>query len=391
MRRTRILLAAAWVLLVLLFPWLVSCRSLPPRHGPFLRGVWVPRWDFKTREDVDRIMRNAADMGFDHVLFQVRGSADAFYRSELEPWSDALGGKDPGFDPLQEAVVQGHALGLKVHAWVNVAPGWRGVKPPISRRHVFYTHPEWFLTGRDGKRQPLKPNYYVSLNLCLPEVRAHITAVMEDIARRYDIDGIHLDYIRFLERKKGEDYPYDERTLSLYERETGLTPRVDPERWNSWRRGCVNKLVREIGAAARKVHPGLVLSAAIIKRMDYAKRELFQDARLWAEKGWVDAFYPMNYERSNNERFAAFCRETVELRRRGARVLEGIGSWLHGKNPSISVKQIRLARELGADGIAIFSYAALFPSAASPAGLPQKKEMAALREALKPVILGIEP
>ncbi len=391
MSHCRVFSRAAWVLPLLLFPWLGSCRSLPPRHGPFLRGVWVPRWDFKTREDVDRIMENCARMGFDHVLFQVRGAADAFYRSELEPWSEQLGGKDPGFDPLQEAVTRGHALGLKVHAWVNVVPGWRGEKPPSSRRHLFYTHPEWFLVGRDGKRRLLAKGYYVGLNVCLPEVRDYLASVTADIARRYDVDGIHLDYIRFLERKKGEDFPYDSRTLSLYEKETGLTPHMDPLRWDSWRRDCVNKLVREISAATRKVHPGLVLSAAVIKRLEYAREKLFQDARLWAEKGWVDAFYPMNYVRSDNERFAAYCRETVELRRYGAKVLEGIGAWLHAKHPSTAAEQVRIAREEGADGVAIFSYAALFPSAAPAEGLPEPRGMAALRDALLPVIRGIRP
>jgi len=368
-----------------------SCRSVPPRQGPFLKGVWVPRWDFKTREDVVRIVENCAAMGFDHVLFQVRGTADAFYRSDLEPWSDQLGGKDPGFDPLRVAVTQAHAMGLKLHAWVNVVPGWRGTKPPSSREHVFYTHPEWFLVGKDGKRQPLKPNYYVGLNVCLPEVRKHITSVMEDIARRYEVDGIHLDYIRFLERKKGEDYPYDPRTLALFKKETGLTPRSDPERWASWRRGCVDRLVREIAVTTKKVHPGLVLSAAVIKRMDYARKELFQDARLWAENGWVDAFYPMNYQRSDNRAFRRYCRETVVLRKYGSKVLEGIGSWLHAKKPSLSVVHVRIAWEEGADGVAVFSYAALFPSAASPGGLPTTKGMAALRDALKPVLQGIWP
>ncbi len=391
MRSLRVLRTGAWILALFFLPWLAACGGLPPRHGPFLRGVWVPRWDFKTREDVERIVENCASLGFDHILFQVRGTADAFYRSDLEPWSDLLGGKDPGFDPLRTACERAHALGLRIHAWVNVVPGWRGTKPPSSKKHLFYTHPEWFLVGRDGKRQPLKPDYYVGLNVCLPEVRAHITAVMADIARRYDVDGIHLDYIRFLERKKGEDYPYDSRTLALYEKDTGLTPHMDPGRWNAWRRGCVNELVRGISRACRRVHPGVEISAAVIKRMDHAREVLFQDARFWAEKGWVDAVYPMNYERSDLERFASYCRETIRLRRYGVRVLEGIGVWLHDKNPSVAVKQIEIARREGADGVALFSYAALFPSAAPAEGLPDSKGMAGLREALKPFLCGIRP
>src|SRR5687767_13170041 len=75
------------------------------------RALWITRFDYKTREDVVRAIENAKAAGFDTVLFQVRGNATAFYRSQLEPWAAELGGADPGFDPLEVAIEAAHERG----------------------------------------------------------------------------------------------------------------------------------------------------------------------------------------------------------------------------------------------------------------------------------------
>jgi uncharacterized lipoprotein YddW (UPF0748 family) len=306
-------------------------------------------------------------LGCDHVLLQVRGNGDALYRSDLEPWSEVLGGKDPGFDPLAAAVAAGHALGLEVHAWVNVVPGWRGAAPPRSPRHLFHTHPEWFLVGRDGRREPLRKDYYVGLNPCLPAVRAHIVAVCRDIAGRYRVDGLHLDYIRFLERPRGADYPYDRRTLALYRRDTGLPPEEDGGRWDEWRRGCITRLVREIRRAVKDLRPDLHLSAAVSAKLDYGRTRNFQDAREWARAGLVDALYAMNYHVDDGV-FAGRARDTIALQAHGVPVLQGIGAFKHlAADPAATARQIGLARELGAAGVGVFAYASLFAPADRPA------------------------
>ena len=201
---------------------LSSVGCVGPQITQPMRAIWVTRFDYKTESDVARIVDNCANAGFNAILFQVRGNGTAFYDSKLEPWADELGGKDPGFDPLALAVERAHSHDVELHAYVNVMPAWRGTEPPEDPEQLYNAHPEWFWYDQHGDRQALS-SFYVSLNPCLPEVREYIVAVFEDLAARYDIDGLHLDYIRFpneppaTPKGSGIDYPHDAKTLALYE------------------------------------------------------------------------------------------------------------------------------------------------------------------------------
>ena len=119
-------------------------ESQPP--DPF-RALWVTRWDYRTEADVKRAVSEAASLGVTDLIWQVRGQADAYYKSALEPWGEELlrdlppGTKEPKADPLAIAVSEAHARGMKLHAWVNVMPLWKGTTPPKSMVHPFYLHP----------------------------------------------------------------------------------------------------------------------------------------------------------------------------------------------------------------------------------------------------------
>src|SRR5688572_12674087 len=91
-----------------------------------VRAIWVTRFEYQTEADVKAIVANCAALGFNTILFQVRGQADAYYRSSIEPWAERLGGRDPGFDPLDVACREAKRRGVALHAWVNVMPAWRG-------------------------------------------------------------------------------------------------------------------------------------------------------------------------------------------------------------------------------------------------------------------------
>ena len=82
---------------------LLCALFLTPSGREPVRAIWVTRFEYRTETDVRSIISNCAKLGFNTILLQVRGQADAYYRSEIEPWADRLGGKDPGFDPLAVA------------------------------------------------------------------------------------------------------------------------------------------------------------------------------------------------------------------------------------------------------------------------------------------------
>ncbi len=166
-----------------------------------VRGIWLTRFAWSNREELEDALGELAAAGFTDVYFQVRGNFDAYYPSAYEPWAEKLTGtlgQDPGWDPLALVVDQGHALGMRVHAYINVFPLWRGLAPPAesSPRHALLDHPDWWLGRADGSPWALNDSY-VFADPGAPGVRQRVVAVSEDLLDRYALDGLHLDYIRY--------------------------------------------------------------------------------------------------------------------------------------------------------------------------------------------------
>jgi uncharacterized lipoprotein YddW (UPF0748 family) len=358
----------------------IACLSLvlagtafaAPSRAAEVRALWVTRFEYRTEADVRTILRNSAALGFNTVLFQVRGQADAYYRSEIEPWADRLGGRDPGFDPLDVACREAKRLGIALHAWVNVMPAWRGKTPPVDRGHVALRRPEWIVVDRQGKRQPFN-DHYVVLNPCLPEVREYLASVAGDIAARYPVDGVHLDYIRFIEG----DWSYDKKTLALFRAKTGVFPSRDPQAWDEFRREAVTETVRMIRRAVKVARPEATLSAAVFSTAK-GRRERFQDAEGWARQGLVDWVMPMTYE-DGGAAFEALVSD-AERAFRGAAVLPGVGAYKH-ESAEQTLRQLRAAR----NGFALFSYSSLY---VSPDETRRENELLcrARREAVKSLL-----
>jgi uncharacterized lipoprotein YddW (UPF0748 family) len=340
-----------------------------------MRAIWVTRFEYKTADDVTRIIDNCADAGFNAVLFQVRGNGTVFYPSQIEPWAEQLGYQDPGYDPLALALKQAHGRGVELHAWVNVMPAWRGPDEPGIENQLYFTHPEWFWYDQDGKRQPLqhevgerKRGWYASINPCLPEVREYLVSVFQELVADYEVDGLHMDYIRFPNERvvPGEeipDYPRDERTLALYQEETGLAPDDDNEAWNRWRTDQVTKLVADIHAMMRRTRPRAVLSASVESVRERALHH-FQDGRRWMDDGILDVAVLMNYTDSPAE----FAERIDPWLANEPDVPVVPGLWF-GRHPDTSAEQatqavkeqIQIAREKTGN-FCIFAYSSLFDS-----------------------------
>jgi uncharacterized lipoprotein YddW (UPF0748 family) len=337
------------------------------------RALWVTRFDYDSEAKIARIMEIAAGAHFNIIYFQARAAADAYYRSSLEPCAALLCGKlggTPSYDPLEVAVREGHRHGLQVHAYLNALTGRpAGIegqcKPmpepdPGNPRHVLLDHPEWVMSDRNGRRLPC-PNSeeYVWLSPSFPEVRTRLAAVAADIARRYDVDGIHLDRIRY----PGNDWSWDEVSRAGF----GRNPDKYPAEWKAYRTGLVNAMVRETHDSINAVKPGLVLSAAVWAVYDdkwhwktlAGKTDLMQDSRAWAKEGYIDVLVPMTYSliKDHCARIDWGCMLEEQLqgseRETGRQMYIGIDA---GKGAREIVNQIRLARAKGATGMAIFSF-----------------------------------
>lgn len=324
--------------------------------GP-VRGVWVARFQYRYADDVREIVRNCAEMGCNTIFWQVRGAGTVAYPSKLEPWSQELDYADPGFDPLALAVQESHRQGLRIEAWVNVLPGWRGRQPPPMRGQLWNAHPDWFLHDAHGRRQPLG-DFYVIVNPCLPEVRRHIVRVVEEIVTGYDVDGVHLDYVRYAWETTPDaeqKYPRDRRTLALYRHETGKHPDDDPSAWSTWRARQLTRLVGEIRQMLDCRRPGATLTAAVTRNPNSAYQQFFQNGVAWLRSGLVDALMPMIYTDTLSDFVAS-----VNAYRRlvgDRRVIPGVGIYKHNTKTAMR-QQLAHCTDRGGD-FALFSYDSL--------------------------------
>ena len=340
---------------------------------PEARALWVTRFDYDSEAKIARIMETAARSNFNIIYFQARAAGDAYYRSAIEPCAALLCGKlggTPSYDPLEVAVREGHRRGLQVHAYLNAltgrAAGIEGQCKPIPEpdpgnpRHVLLDHPEYVMSDRTGRLLPC-PNSeeYVWLSPAFPEVRSRLAAVAADIARRYEVDGIHLDRIRY----PGNAWSWDPASRA----EFGKHPDRHPAEWKDYRTGLVSRMVRETWDSITAVKPGLVFSAAVWGiyhdkwqwKTLAGKTDLMQDYRAWAREGYMDILVPMTYSRikARCARIDWGCMLDEHLqggeRETGRQMYIGIDA---SKGAREIVNQIRLARSRGVTGMAIFSF-----------------------------------
>ncbi|MHC5018626.1 MAG: glycoside hydrolase family 10 protein [Planctomycetota bacterium] len=339
----------------------VATPAAAPEAPAEVRAIWVTRWDYKTADDVRRAIARVKKMGANTVLFQVRGQADAFYRSALEPWAQELGGTDPGFDPLQVACETAKQLGVSLHAYMNVMPVWKGAKAPRAANHIWNAHPEWIVVHKSGRRQQLN-DHYVVLNPAHPSARKHLVNVFADVATRYPVDGIHLDYVRYLSL----DYSWDPTSLRRFALATGKRPGDDGAAWDQWRRDQVTETVRDIVAACKAARPGVIMSAAVWRTPQSGHDRFLQDVPRWYRQGLLDWSFPMIYTR-----------DAVTFRRQLAanlashtrtRILPGIGSYMHVQDPAQTARQVEASRNAGAGGFGLFAYGSFFSTADSDGG-----------------------
>ncbi|HCK60780.1 MAG TPA: hypothetical protein DHW11_06100 [Gemmatimonadetes bacterium] len=361
----------------------------PVRTFDEVRALWVVRFTMTSKEAILGMIVEAERSGINTLVIQVRGRADAFYKSSLEPRGESV--REPAsFDPLEFAIGEAHDRGIAVHAWVNTHLVWGPAQLPQSPDHIVNAHPEWLSVPRELGRElatvdPFESRFvdqliqYAEENSSTvegvytspshPAVQDHVHAIWMDLARRYDLDGIHFDYIRF----PSDRYDYsigaierfrvwlrgqltDERWGKLNQAyESDLYAFVDGEAelWNQFRRGHITHLVERIYRDVKAFNPHLTISAAVIADTELALNDRFQAWPEWLEQGIIDIAVPMAYTR-DPERFRELvgtARSAVKVRHR---VWAGIGAYMNTVEATIGMIDIARSEEVG--GVVLFSY-----------------------------------
>lgn len=388
--RRRPLVPVGWglfLLTLITLPGAAPARAQVRPLAEEVRAVWVVRTSLAGPGEPGRIVRAAKDLGANTLLVQVVGRGDAWYPSTILPRAEAL--PLAAGDPLRAIVAAAHAESLSVHAWINVALVWSSPDPPVDRRHVVHAHPEWIMRlpgGRsfaDVSMDSLHAWWVEGLfaETSHPGYRRHLRTVVGELLAGYDLDGIHLDYVR----RPILDGGYDPTTLGAF-LEAGDPDRprllpgwqetLDPVRyrwpdysdevdgaghraWNRRRREAVTQAVREIRAeldlAIRRDGRPRLLTAAVIPEPDRARRRFAQDWPAWIEEGLLDVAVLMCYARGRDAATAQLAAALAEAP--GDRLVAGIGVW-HQPLGEAAIS-LRRALSLAPRGVSVFSYGAL--------------------------------
>jgi uncharacterized lipoprotein YddW (UPF0748 family) len=308
----------------------------PPNE---VRALWVVRTTLTSNEKIRTMVESAANAGFNTLIVQVRGRGDAYYRSQWEPRAVALRGQRADFDPLAATLTEAKRKGLKVHAWVNTNLLANLDELPNDPDHIYNARPEWLAVPRAvaAELYSLTPSDLryrtkvvewskanraelegVYVSPAHPAVREHIYSIWMDILSRYEVDGLHFDYVRFA----SPDFDYSRASLERFR--AWLEPRlsaperrllesalkIDPlaaaasysEQFADFQREQVTSLVERIYYGVKKRKPGLTVSAAVFANDENAYTRRFQDWRRWLAMGVPDGLHNRNGHVSQTDR-----------------------------------------------------------------------------------------
>ena len=284
-----------------------STADMPPAAPREFRGVWVATvgnidWPDKPGEATEQQQREAiaildkcAELNINAVILQVRPAADALYASKIEPWSYYLTGEqgkapEPFYDPLAFWVSEAHKRGIELHAWFNPFRARAGsAKYKASSTHVSEANPK--IVREFNGWQWMDPAEQAAQDQTF--------RVFMDVAKRYDVDGLHIDdyFYPYPEYLKNEPFP-DNDSWQRYQAAGGKMNRDD------WRRENINKLIHRVydGLKREKKQVKFGISPfgighnrpAVVKGFDQYEK-LFADAELWLKEGWSDYFTPQIY------------------------------------------------------------------------------------------------
>ena len=388
---------ASRILLAVALP-LAACAAACAPHRPAplfhplpvpaeVRALWVARNTLEQPDSIRAMVARAHDAGFNTLIVQVRGRGDAYYASRWEPRAAGIVA-DSKFDPLALVIREAHQRGMSVHAWLNTALLANVAPPPADPRHMLNARPDLLAVPYALARElypmdPRDPQYRakivehargardrvegVYMSAAAPETKEHIYSLWMDVLDHYDVDGLNFDYVRY----PAPDFDYSRVSLdrfrlwlvpqlTLADRARFMGLEADPliyadsfpARYGDFRREQVTDLVERIYYGVKKRNPDVLVSADVFGNATDAYENRFQDWRSWLRRGFLDAAVLMSYS-PNTTVWAEQIRVAVEAGGRD-KVWAGIGAYRQVADSTVA--KIRLGRQLGARGFALFSY-----------------------------------
>lgn len=340
--------------------------------GAEIRSLWVLPWNIKTPAAIDAVIADAISHNQNELLLEVRYRSDTFYSPNRlsqrflnpEPRSYIL--DNALFDPLNYALCKAKEQGLRVQAWLVVFNATPLDSKRLQENYIYQNHRDWLTTDSQNRPMSSREQFGYFLDPGIPDVQDYLLDVFSDIVDSYpDLDGIHLDYVRYPSVSLG----YHPVSLARYTE----AKQHEELSWNQWRIRQVTEFVERLGARLKDIKPELILSAAVFSNIYEARNLYAQDWFDWLNRGIIDLAYPMTY----HVKYKSFVDQLEAMQENGNtdRIVVGLRAWnakggslTERHSPSYNINhiedRIRYIRKHDFAGISLFSYEGIIKDSA---------------------------
>ena len=357
---------------------IIFSKDIDKNNSINYQCLWVVRDALKSEKSINELINFASEKKINDLFVQVRGRGDALYNSQIIPRSQLL--PDNDFDPLLYLLKNIKDKGIKVHAWVNVYLLWSSKTLPRDEKHLIYNNNEWIDTTEewpvdiDSELNKVSKNngsegIFLSPNH--PEVNNYLLYVFKELLDKYEIDGLHLDYIRYQDIDFGRN-PY---AIAQFKKDVGRDPtpwfleversnKASPrlignmKQWSNAKRKSITNLVKETKSLINDSYPEVLLSAAVKPNLYIARERFLQEWDVWLAAGYLDKAFLMNYA-TDLRAFAAnidimYDNLPKKYRRK---IVMGISTY--NQNSDEALTKVKYTKVTRFSSVAFFSYNSL--------------------------------
>ena len=277
--------------------------------------IWVDQEIMVDSSKIDSVVLFAYNNNINKIFMQVRGAGDASYESQIVPKYEKL---DSLFDPLNYILLKTKHSNIEIHAWFNVYLLWKNSQPPINNNHLYYACGECLATDinrKNDKDIKLNQNHSynwegIYLSPLHPTVNEHLLLVIDELLKTYDVDGLHLDYVRF----QDIFYGYNKEGIALFKNKFNFNPK-DIDRgifsqrfgynessadslksiWQNYKLNSVTEFIRSVKYLLMNDAIDIDLSVAVKPHFINAKYRYYQDWYSWLQEGIIDYVVVKNH------------------------------------------------------------------------------------------------
>jgi len=306
-----------------------------PRPGE-IHAVWDHSGQGIYPGDWPRTMRLLKEYRITDLFVNVCGAGFAHYPSAVLPQSAVCTGQG---DQLAACLAAARGTGIRVHAWMLCFTATRATPNRLSE----FSLRGWRLRNpKGGELEYLDPSH--------PSLRAYLLDAVGELARKYPVAGIHLDFVRWYENVLAAEVTPG--ALTRYRR---TTTKPSKRSFWAWRAREVQSFVAGARARVKAARPGAWLTAAVLGKYPSCVDSVGQDWMGWLDAGLIDYAVPMNYT-EDNARYLSYVAQQGRSKARARRIISGIGVTANESRlgPIQVISQVKTARDAGLAGVALF-------------------------------------